>query len=164
MHNFVAQKLKNNTYMLLRLSIFLFCTHHVNDKNKYSWIKTIRVENNFSMFKTGFKYLDSVCRYVAQAEIGLMFSLFYKQYAILPPPESHLSGQCPPSHSQRVICQTNVHPPTPESHPSDQCPLPHPRESPLRPMSILPPQRVTPQTNVHCPILESHPSDQCPSQ
>ena len=38
-----------------------FCTHHVNDENKYGWIKTTRVENDFSMFKGGFKYLDSMC-------------------------------------------------------------------------------------------------------
>ena len=55
-----------------RLILFLFCTHHVNDKNKYNWIKTTQVENDFSMFKGGFKYLDSVCMMIK----GLMFKHF----------------------------------------------------------------------------------------
>ena len=37
----------------------------MNDENKYGWIKTTPVENDFSMFKGDFKYLDSVCMAVA---------------------------------------------------------------------------------------------------
>ncbi len=46
----LCSKATQRILSLSRVWVF-FCIHNVNDENKYDWIKTTGVENDFSMFK-----------------------------------------------------------------------------------------------------------------